>query len=45
MISSWKWAGIQRQEKKYWELYVGADLRRMFITIYRECADVMTMRR
>ena len=31
-------------KKKYWELYVGADLRRMFITIYRECADVMTMK-
>lgn len=23
---------------------MGADLRRMFITIYRECADVMTMK-
>ena len=31
-------------KKKYWELYVGADLRRMFIMIYRECADVMTMK-
>lgn len=31
-------------KKKYWELYVGADLRRMFIIIYRECADVMTMK-
>ena len=31
-------------KKKYWELYVGADLRRMFITIYRECADIMTMK-
>ena len=30
--------------KKYWELYVGANLRRMFIVIYRECADVMAMR-
>ena len=29
--------------KKYWEMYVGADLRRMFITIFRECADVLSM--
>ena len=30
---------IQRQ--KYWELYVGANLRRMFILIYRECGQQM----
>lgn len=29
--------------KKYWEMYVGADLRRMFITIFRECADALSM--
>ena len=29
--------------KKYWEMYVGAYLRRMFITIFRECADVLSM--
>lgn len=29
--------------KKYWEMYVGADLQRMFITIFRECADVLSM--
>lgn len=27
--------------KKYWELYVGADLRRMFILVYRECGEQM----
>lgn len=27
--------------QKYWELYVGADLRRMFILIYRECGEQM----
>lgn len=32
-----------RGQKKYWELYVGANLRRMFITIYRECADVLSI--
>lgn len=32
-----------RAKKKYWELYIGADLRRMFITIFRECADVLSM--
>lgn len=32
-----------REKKKYWELYVGADLRRMFITIFRECADVLSI--
>ena len=31
-------------KKKYWELYVGADLRRIFIIIYRECADIMAMK-
>ena len=31
-------------KKKYWDCYVGADLRRMFILIYRECADVLAMR-
>lgn len=30
-------------KKKYWEMYVGADLRRMFITIFRECADALSM--
>lgn len=30
-------------KKKYWEMYVGANLRRMFITIFRECADAMSM--
>ena len=29
-------------KKKYWELYIGANLRRMFITIFRECADLMS---
>ncbi len=29
--------------KKYWEMYVGADLRRMFITIFRECAGALSM--
>lgn len=28
--------------KKYWEMYVGADLRRLFFTIFRECADVLS---
>lgn len=31
-------------KKKYWELYVGADLRRIFIIIYREYADIMAMK-
>lgn len=31
-------------KKKYWDCYVGADLRRMFILIYRECADILAMR-
>lgn len=30
--------------KKYWELYVGSNLRRMFIIIYRECADMMSVK-
>ena len=32
-------------KKKYWELYVGADLRRIFIIIYRECADMLLMKK
>lgn len=40
---------VQEMEKeylrknKYWEIFVGADLRRMFIMIFRECADVLSM--
>lgn len=29
--------------KTYWEMFVGADLRRMFITLFRECSDVLSM--
>lgn len=29
--------------KKYWELYAGSDLRRFFITLYRECTDVLSV--
>lgn len=29
-------------KKQYWEMCVGADLRKMFITIFRECAQVLT---
>ena len=29
-------------KRAYWEMYVGADLRKMFITIFRECADVLS---
>ena len=29
-------------KRQYWEMYVGADLRRMFITIFRECADILS---
>lgn len=32
-----------QNQRAYWELFVGADLRRMFITIFRECADVLAM--
>lgn len=32
-------------KKKYWEKYIGADLCRMFITIFRECADALSMMR
>lgn len=32
------------QKKKYWALFVGADLRRLFIIIFRECASVMSMK-
>lgn len=31
-------------KKSYWELFVGANLRRMFITIFRECPLVSMMR-
>ena len=31
-----------RKKKKYWELFIGADLRRIFISLFRECADVLT---
>lgn len=31
------------RKNKYWEIYVGSDLRRMFIIIFRECADVLSM--
>ena len=27
--------------KKYWEIFVGADLRRMFIILFRECETVL----
>lgn len=27
------------ERKPYWELCVGADIRRMFTTLYRECSD------
>lgn len=30
-------------QKTYWEMFVGADLRRMFVTLFRECADVLSM--
>lgn len=29
-------------KRAYWEMYVGADLRKMFITIFGECADVLS---
>lgn len=29
-------------KRPYWEMYVGADLRRMFITVFRECVDVLS---
>lgn len=31
-------------KEKYWELYVGSDLRRMFIMIYRECSELMSIK-
>lgn len=31
------------RKNKYWEIYVGSDLRRMFILIFRECSDVLSM--
>ncbi|MBE7725065.1 MAG: helix-turn-helix domain-containing protein [Enterocloster citroniae] len=30
-----------RKKKEYWELFIGADLRRIFISLFRECADVL----
>ena len=30
-------------KKSYWELFVGANLRRMFITLFRECPVMSTM--
>ncbi len=29
-------------KKEYWDIFVGADLRRMFITIFRECSDILS---
>lgn len=31
------------RKNKYWEIFVGSDLRRMFIMIFRECADILSM--
>lgn len=30
-----------REKRLYWEMYIGADLRRMFITIFRECEELL----
>ena len=32
-----------RAKRNYWEMFEGADLRRMFIILYRECAGVLSM--
>lgn len=32
-----------QEGKKYWELFVGADLCRMFVAIYRECAEALSL--
>ena len=37
-----RWNGSIWEKRAYWEMYVGADLRKMFITIFRECADVLS---
>lgn len=29
-------------KRSYWEMYVGAELRKLFITIFRECAEVLS---
>lgn len=30
-----------REKRPYWEMYIGADIRRMFITIFRECEELL----
>jgi YesN/AraC family two-component response regulator len=29
-------------KKKYWDIYIGANLRRMFIILFRECTDILS---
>lgn len=30
-----------REKRLYWEMYIGAELRRMFLTIFRECEEIL----